>query len=303
MHTRKTWLLFVALVLGTYQSANAQGLDFLETADLRLLYFSPDESYLIPYVARSFENSMRSQRMIFDYEPYDKVTVLLTDFSDHGNAGAFPIPRNHVLIDIAPRPPAFETTAPAERMRSWMKHELVHLVTTDQPNSNDKRARKFFGGKVAAESTHPETILYSYLTNPRLYSPRWYHEGIAVFVETWLAGGLGRAQGGYDEMVFRSMVRDGAHFYDPLGLVAEGTKIDFQVGVNSYLYGTRFMTYLALTFNPDMLVEWVTRQEGSKRSYAKEFGRVFGLTLNAAWQNWIDFGREFQTRNLESVRQ
>lgn len=303
MHTRKTWLLFVALVLGTYQSANAQGLDFLETADLRLLYFSPDESYLIPYVARSFENSMRSQRMIFDYEPYDKVTVLLTDFSDHGNAGAFPIPRNHVLIDIAPRPPAFETTAPAERMRSWMKHELVHLVTTDQPNSNDKRARKFFGGKVAAESTHPETILYSYLTNPRLYSPRWYHEGIAVFVETWLAGGLGRAQGGYDEMVFRSMVRDGAHFYDPLGLVAEGTKIDFQVGVNSYLYGTRFMTYLALTFNPDMLVEWVTRQEGSKRSYAKEFGRVFGLTLNVAWQNWIDFEREFQTRNLESVRQ
>ena len=34
-----------------------------------------------------------------------------------------------------------------------------------------------------------------------------------------MAGGLGRAQGGYDEMVFRAMVRDDAHFYDPLGLV------------------------------------------------------------------------------------
>ena len=60
-----------------------------------------------------------------------------------------------------------------------------------------------------------------------------------------MAGGLGRAQSGYDEMVFRSMVRDGARFYDPLGLVSEGTKIDFQVEVNSYLYGTRFMTWLA----------------------------------------------------------
>ena len=62
-----------------------------------------------------------------------------------------------------------------------------------------------------------------------------------------MAGGLGRAQSGYDEMVFRSMVSDGAPFYDPLGLVSEGTKIDFQLQINSYLYGTRFMTWLART--------------------------------------------------------
>ena len=34
-------------------------------------------------------------------------------------------------------------------------------------------------------------------------------------------------------MVFRSMVRDGARFYDPLGLVSEGTKVDFQLQINS----------------------------------------------------------------------
>ena len=33
-------------------------------------------------------------------------------------------------------------------------------------------------------------------------------EGSAVFFETWMAGGLGRAQGGYDEMVFRAKVHD-----------------------------------------------------------------------------------------------
>ena len=53
----------------------------------------------------------------------------------------------------------------------------------------------------------PESILYFYLTTPRVAAPRWYHEGIAVFVDTWMAGGIGRAQGGYDEMVFRA---DGA---------------------------------------------------------------------------------------------
>ena len=81
---------------------------------------------------------------------------------------------------------------------------------------------------VAAQ---PESILYFFLTTPRVAAPRWYHEGIAVFVDTWMAGGIGRAQGSYDEMVFRSMVRDGTPFYDPLGLVSEGTKIDFQVEV------------------------------------------------------------------------
>ena len=57
-----------------------------------------------------------------------------------------------------------------------------------------------------------------------------------------MGGGLGRAQGGYDEMVFRAMVRDDAHFYDPLGLASRGVQVDFQVGANAYLYGTRFFT-------------------------------------------------------------
>jgi hypothetical protein len=289
--------------MGVQQSAGAQGLDSLETKDLRLLYFNPDESYVAPYAAVSFESSMRSQRAIFDFEPHEKVSTLLTDFVDYGGAGALAVPRNMLMVDVAPRPPTFETIAAAERMRAWMQHELVHIATMDQANSNDKRARNFFGGKVWAEAEHPETILYSYLTAPRHYAPRWYHEGIAVFVETWMAGGLGRAQGGYDEMVFRSMVRDDTHIYDPLGLASEGTKIDFQVSANAYLYGTRFMTYLAFTYGPDKLVAWVTRQEGSNRSYKSEFERVYGLELNAAWQNWIDFEREFQARNLESVRQ
>ena len=88
---------------------------------------------------------------------------------------------------------------------------------------------RVFLGKVVPVSEHPETIFYSYLTNPRFASPSWYLEGAAVFMETWMAGGLGRAQGAYDEMVFRSMVLDDAHFYDPLGLVAEGTEIEVEI--------------------------------------------------------------------------
>jgi hypothetical protein len=291
----------LACALGMTQAATAQGLSLLETENQRLLYLDPSSTYLVPYAARSFENALRAQQEIFGYVPSEKVTFLLTDFADSGNAAAIPLPRNIVMADISPKFFTFETTQAAERMYSWMNHELVHLVTTEMTNSNDRRMRRLFAGKVTATAEHPETILYEYLTVPRLGSPLWYHEGIAVFAETWMAGGLGRAQGAYDEMVFRSMVRDGAHFYDPLGLVAEGVRVDFQVGVNAYLYGTRFMSYMAYTRSPEKVVEWVARPEGSRRHYSAQFRQVFGQSLDSAWQEWIEWEREFQQANLDSV--
>ena len=213
------------------------------------------------------------------------------------------MPANSIIIDIAPIPLTLETSAPAERMYTIMNHEMVHIATTDQPAASDLRYRKFFGGKVLPVAAHPESIFYQYLTAPRKSSPRWFLEGIAVFLETWMAGGLGRGQGPYDEMMFRSMVRDGAHFYDPLGLVAEGVRVDFQVGANAYLYGGRFMSYLAYTHSPEMVVEWVRRTDDSKRSYLREFERVFGQPLDDAWQDWIEWEHAFQEQNLASIRQ
>jgi hypothetical protein len=282
--------------------AAGQALSQLETENQRLLYLHPSTTYLVPHAARSFENSLRAQREIFGYVPFEPVTFLLTDFSDSGNAAAIPLPRNMVFADISPKFFTFETTQAAERVSSWMNHELVHLMSTEMANAEDRRMRRLFQGKVTATSQHPETMLYEYLTVPRLGSPLWYHEGIAVFTETWMAGGFGRAQGAYDEMVFRAMVRSGARFYDPLGLAAEGVKVDFQVGVNAYLYGTRFMSYLAYRHSPAKLVDWVSRPEGSRRHYAAQFRQVFGQRLDEAWQEWVAWEHEFQQANLESVR-
>jgi hypothetical protein len=117
-----------------------------------------------------------------------------------------------------------------------------------------------------------------------------------------MAGGLGRAQGGYDEMMFRAMVRDDSHFYDPLGLESQALRVSFQGTANAYLYGTRFVSWLAYNYSPETLAEWTRRDPGSKRYYADQFEHVFGIPLNQAWQNWIAFEREFQQRNLAEVR-
>jgi hypothetical protein len=278
------------------------GMSYVETPDLTLIYFDP-LGYLVPHATRTFKQALDWQRRMFEWTPSEAPGVLLKDFSDYGGAAAWAAPRDTLFLDIAPLSLAFETFPAAERMYSLMNHETVHLATSDVASEADRRWRRLFFGKVPPQSENPESLLYGWLTVPRFMAPRWYLEGSAVFMETWMNGGLGRAQGGYDEMVFRAMVRDDAHFYDPLGLVSRGIRSDFQVGANAYLYGTRFFTWLAWRYSPEKVFDWLKRDEASRRSYADQFEQVFGIALEQGWRDWIAFEREFQRANLERVRE
>ena len=87
------------------------------------------------------------------------------------------------------------------------------------------------------------------------------------------------------------------------GLESEGIAVDFQVGVNDYLYGTRFMSYLALKYGPEKFVEWQSRREGSKAFYAAQFKHVFGRRLDDVWNDWIAFEHDYQKANLAKLAQ
>lgn len=297
-------VLCLSFLLALASAAHAQsvGLSKLETDDLQLLYYDPIQTYLTPYVARAYENSFAFQEKMFGWKSFDRPTLVLRDLSDYGQAIVSEAPHNVITVDIAPFPVTFETFTPGERFFTVMNHELVHIATTNVTNDEDRGWQDFFHGKPAPITEHPESILYNYLAAPRELGPRWFLEGIAVFQETWMGGGLGRAQGGYDEMVFRAMVRDHAHFYDPLGLEAEAKNVDFQVGADDYLYGTRFMSYLAYTYSPEKVIDWFKRGEDSDRYYATQFERVFGKPLDQVWNDWIEFENRFQQANLSEVQ-
>lgn len=276
---------------------------FVETKELRVVYYDPTPPYLVPHVTQSFLSGLEALEPLFDYVPEDPVNVVLQDFSDRSNAHARVEPHNRIAVSIAASNGPYETLNFGDRFESLAVHELTHIVTMDRPSPADARFRRLFHGKVEFDPAHPESLLYYYLTAPRSVAPRWYHEGSAVFMETWLSGGRGRAQGGYDEMVFRAMVRDNAEFYDPLGLESKGNDVDFQTGANDYLYGTRFMDYLARTYGPERLIDWWRRDAGTDRYYADDFRRVFGLPLQESWRNWIGFEHAFQEKNLQSVHE
>ncbi|MFN2601513.1 MAG: TolB family protein [Gemmatimonadaceae bacterium] len=275
----------------------------LETPTLRLIYTSPLQAYLVPQVVASFDRALHFHEKLWDYVPPERTNVLLHDLWHLGNAGARPLPENHVTVGIAPYGHDYESAPAPERMGSSMNHELAHIFTTDKPTASDRFFRSLFLGKVTPNADAPLSVAYAYLTVPRWYAPRWYLEGIATYMETWMNGGLGRAIGPYDEMVFRTLVRDSVRMYDVVGLESEGTTIDFQVGANSYLYGTRFVSYLALRYGNDRMLAWFNRTEGSKRYFASDFQRVFGRSLEEEWSRWIAWEHDWQRENLASIRQ
>jgi hypothetical protein len=256
-----------------------------------------------PHLTRCFENSLDFHKQLFDYTPSEYVTIVMQDNDDIGFAGATGVPYNWMSMGIAPYEYVYEVSPTNERINWVMSHELLHIVATDQAASSDRFFRTIFSGKVSADDRDPISLLYSYLTAPRLYAPRWYHEGTATFMETWMSGGFGRVQGGYDEMVFRTKVAEGTPFFRLVGLESEGKTTDFQLGVNAYLYGTRFVSYCAYTYGPERIVEWVRRADGSRRHYSAQFKHVFGRNLGDVWNEWIEWEHGWQQTNLDTIAQ
>jgi hypothetical protein len=159
--------------LGVAGEARAQ-LAALETPDLRLVYVNPTMAFVTPHAGRCFQNGLGFERKLFDYQPSEKVTVLLTDLSDSGNAGAGAVPRYNMSLEIAPLSFTYETIVANERVNFLVNHELVHVMAMDKAAGADRFFRSAFAGKVAPVAEQPESILYFFLTTPRAAAPRWY---------------------------------------------------------------------------------------------------------------------------------
>src|ERR1700761_5388867 len=296
-------LLLCLMLAGSLPARAEPRLYCQETKHFRIIYYSPQHEYLAPLLIRSLENALIFYKKNFGYEPKGKITVLIQDFDDSGYGGAGTVPIDFIQMGIEPFNLVFETLPSAERLGLMSKHELMHIVMGDQAAPRDATFRTMFSGKIMPTTDDPISIPFSFLGSPRVYSPRWFHEGAAVFMETWMGGGFGRALGAYDEMVFRAMVRDNHYMYDVVGLESEGTSADFQVGANSYLYGTRFMNYLANQYGPDKLTAWIIRTESSHAYFETQFREVYGRSLHDEWDRWVPVQKEWENSNLQIIRE
>ncbi|NNF34295.1 MAG: hypothetical protein HKN68_09315 [Saprospiraceae bacterium] len=296
--TRILTVLLLSIATTSYSQ-----LDLIETSEMKLVTYDYGHKYILPHATRCFHKSLDFHKKLFDYQPSEKITLLIQDFGDYGNAGATAVPQNAITMGLSPYSYTFETNPAGERVFSMMNHELVHVAALDNSSTSDRRWKNIFLGKVTPTSDHPISMIYSYLTSPRRYSPRWYHEGLASYVETWMGGGLGLALGSYDEMVFRTKILENDRIYSAQGLESEGVTSDFQGRSNSYMYGTRFMGYLVYTYGPEKLIEWAKRKDGSKKSFSGQFKNIYRVHIEKAWDDWIEFEKKWQEKNIQLLNE
>ena len=114
---------------------------------------------------------------------------------------------------------------------------------------------------------------------------------------------IGRALGGYDEMYFRSIIDGGDKLYSVVGLETEGSTMDFQVGANAYLYGTRFVNYLTKTYGYEKMIQFYNRTADSHTFFGKQFKKVYGQSLRKVWNDWKEDEKKHQEENLAAIRQ
>lgn len=266
-----------------------------------ICFTNMDQAQYVPHIIRKYNLSRDLHRNIWDGLPSQIPFMLLTDMADDGNAGVSAVPHTRINIGIAPLNKTFFTSASSERFDFLFKHEYTHVVMHDKANGKDNFWRNFTGNKVVPDSKYPLSAVWSYLDAPRVFSPRWYHEGIACFMETWLSGGAGRALGGYDEAYFRTKIKDGQDLYSVVGLETEGSTSDVEQGATGYLYGTRFVNYLVYKYGYEMLFEFYNRTEDSETSYVKQFEKVYGKGLREAWAEWQEYESVHQKENLKAI--
>lgn len=262
-----------------------------------IIYRQP-QAYLVPHIIESAEKSLAKLSGIFHYTPAQKITIATFDFADHGTAGATTVPHNIIRLEIEPFESGYEFMPYHDRIQWLMDHELVHIIVNDQASKAETASRSLFA-RVMPVQEQPLSVGYSLLTNFNRYSPRWHQEGIATFLETWLTGGYGRGLGNFDEMYFRAIVNEGKAFASPAELDAKSTKESFLLGSLYYLYGTRFMSWLAAEHGVEKLIAWFQLEDGEiYQGYEKKFQHIYGLRLEAAWNKFVQSEKQFQQENL-----
>ena len=292
---RLTSLLFLLFSLNVAFSASGW---YQKESEHFIIVYRESQAYLVPHILQSAERALERLSEIFRHQPEEKIFLATFDFSDHGSAGALTVPRNMIRLEIEPFELGYESMPHHDRIQWLMNHELVHIMVNDQASKAQSLSRKLFS-RVPPEQEQPLSVGFSLLTSHSRFTPRWHQEGIATFMETWLGGGYGRTLAGFDEMYFRSLVLENNEFLFPGKLDIKSSSNSFLLGMLNYLYGTRFISYLAVTYDTEKILEWYRPgKRGPYKSMEARFKEVFDTDLNTAWDQFRLAEQRFQQENL-----
>jgi hypothetical protein len=272
-----------------------------ESENFKIIYRDSHE-HLVNHILASAENSLIGLKKIFNYAPKEKIIINTYDVSDYGFGATTTLPENYIRIEIEPLEPGYEVVPYSERFQWLLSHELVHIIVNDMASSFEGSLRSIFG-KVSPDKIQPLTLFYSLFTNHNRYTPRWYQEAIAVFIETWFSGGYGRVLGSFDEMYFRSFINEKRSFPSETEIGNLTSHKSILLETILYLYGTRFIAHLAEKYGVKKVYDWFSLKPNEfYPSMESKFEEIFNIDLSDAWDEFAKEELEFQTANISLLK-
>ena len=239
------------------------------------------QHFLVYFHQRTYELALRVTRLAEEahkvlvpyaqYAPKGKTHVIIMDDTDQANGSASTIPRN--VMTLLSTPPAARGTLndADDWLRGLIFHEYMHILHLDT---------KSWVFDIV------NTALGKFLA-PNLLMPTWWIEGWATFVESHFTGG-GRNRSSYFDMYIRSAILSKKAFRLDQ---ATHQVLRFPRGITPYLYGSRFLTYIANKYGKGKLTQISLEYGNALIPYGMNFTAksVLKKTYLQLWKEWLQF--------------
>jgi hypothetical protein len=177
------------------------------------------------------------------WEPSDRIEIIVVDEFDIANGYSTPLPFNESAIFLTP-PNDGELLDNSVWLEMLLTHELTHIFHLDKVRGAPKVLRHIFG-------RFP-------LLFPNLWEPTWAIEGIATYNESTPELGQGRLRGPIFEAWMRIEHEQG--FKSLSEMNADGRALPTS---KQYLYGVYFYDFLARKYGPDAIYKYINKYSGN----------------------------------------
>ncbi len=227
-----TLLILVHVLSSTAWASLERQWSELKTPHFRIV-FDAKHKQVAQIYARQAERA-RSTLLKYYTEAPEVTVVFIDDSTDVANGTATALPYPYLRIFPAYPTPLDSIGDYEDWVFELMVHEYAHLLTFE-PSQGIYRPMRWLFGNVA---------------RPNFLLPRWYHEGMSVFWESYLSGTGGRLRSPSQQADLRALVLSGQLLQQDMSLWNEALP-DWMGGRRAYILGGVLFHHLYQEQNKD----------------------------------------------------
>ena len=227
-----------------------------------------DEQQVAQRVARSAEKAHAELVPLLGHAPDRRTHIVVTDDTDGANGSAQIVPMNIVRVYVTGPSSISGLNDFDDHIYALLVHEYTHILHIDTIHGLPRLLNAIFGKTWA----------------PNQLQPKWFIEGLAVYQETERTAG-GRNRNAIYDMYLRTAVLQGKLL--DMDEISSYPRL-YPRGTVHYLYGSRFIKYIADRFGPDKLTEVSHLYGGTVIPYAinRTLKKVLGYTFLQLYEDF-----------------